>query len=87
MLRTNQRTNIGRRIASRPEAQLSRFFHTPRKKLFLDGLLHKKPLDRKAHLPAVRVTAPNRGARGNFEIRIRQDNHRILAAKLKHAGN
>ncbi len=87
MLRTNQRTNIGCRIASRTEPQFFRFFDAQRKKLFLDGLFHKKPLDGKANLPAIRVAAPNGGARGNFEVRIGKNNHRVLAAKFEHARN
>ena len=42
VLRTNQRTNVGRRIASGTEPQLFRFLDTQRKKLFLDGLVPRK---------------------------------------------
>src|SRR5260370_426656 len=50
-------------------------------------LLDEEALDGETNLTAICVAAPNRGARGDVEVRIGEDNHGVFAAKLEHRGN
>ena len=87
MFRPNQRANVGRGIAARTEPELFRFFNTEGDKPFHRQLFDKQSLDRKANLSAVRVAAPDSGARGHFQIRICQNDHGIFAAKFEYGGD
>src|SRR5437660_1525051 len=48
-----------------------------------DRFLDEQPLDRQASLPAIRVTAPNGGARCRFEVCIGKNNHGVLATQFE----
>src|ERR1700731_2096474 len=84
MLGTNHRANIGAGFFAGTEAQLFRFCYTACGKLIADGLLDEEAFHGKADLAAICVAAPDGGAGGNVEIRIRQDEHSVLATKFQH---
>src|SRR5258708_29173252 len=87
MLRPDERTDVGRRITPRTEAELFRFFHPEGHKSVRDGLLDEEPLDREANLAAIRVTTPDGRTGGNVESRIRKNDHGVFSAKFEHGRN
>src|SRR5260370_31710765 len=87
MLRPDERTDVGRRIASGPEAELFCFFHAEGHKSFRDGLLDEEPLDREANLAAIRVATPDGRTGGHLQVRIRENDHGVFSAKFEHGRN
>src|SRR5258708_17268236 len=87
MLRPNHGADVGVGVIARAEAKLFRFRDAARSKLIAYRLLDEEALDGKTNLPAIRVAAPNRGACGDVEVRIGEDEHGVFATKLQHRRN
>ena len=87
MLWPNQRPDVRRWVAAGPHAQLPRLFHAQSSEFLCNPLFNKQPLHRQANLPAIRVTPPHRGARRHLQIRVGQNDHRVLSTQLKNRRN
>src|SRR5215472_13952446 len=84
VLRPDERTDVGRRVAAWAQTQLLRFLHAVLGKLFRNLLLDKQALNGQADLPAICVTAPNGCAGCYMQVRVCKDNHCVLAAQFKN---
>src|SRR6266403_4300114 len=87
MFWTNQRTHVRRRIAARTKPESFRFFNTKSDESLGCGLLDKQPLYGEADLSTVRIAPPYGSAGGHLQVRIRQNDHGIFAAKFEHGGD
>src|ERR1700687_4297625 len=83
MLRANHGANVGGGVTAGAKPQLFRFRHAARGKFITYGSLNEKTLDGEADLAAIGVTAPNRGAGGNVEVGVGEDEHSVFAAEFK----
>src|SRR6267142_4663312 len=87
MLRTNERADIRRWVASRPKAKLPGFRHAQSCERFTNGLFNEKAFHGQTNLTAIGVAAPDGGAGRYVEVGIGEDDHRVLAAKFENRWN
>ena len=87
MLRTNERADIRRWVASTPKAKLLGFSNAQSCERFADGFFNEHPLDRQTNLPTIRVAAPHSGAGCYVEVGVGKNNHRVFAAKFENRWN
>src|SRR6267378_3686827 len=87
MLRTNERADIRRWVASRPKAKFFSSCDAQGRESFADRFFHKEPLDRQTDLAAIRVAAPHRGAGCDIEVGIGKNDHGVLTAQFENRWN
>ena len=87
LARANQRADFRVGIGGRPEAESIGFFDAESGELVDDGRFGVNTLDRDTGLAAIHEAAPDRGAGGDVQIGVGENDHGIFAAEFERGRN